>query len=341
MKALLYEAPWKMSLTDLPDPREPGPSEVLLRSLAVGICGSDVHGFTGESGRRKPGMVMGHEVVGEVVKLGSRVTRLQPGDHVAVYNIDGCTKCSFCLEGQEQLCPDKKILGVNTGRVGAMAEYFVYPENGLFKIDRLLDPAIGLLIEPLAVGVHAVRHLHPKCDDVIGIVGAGTIGIGLSIVLNALGIRRFYSLDKVPEKLALVAKFGAIPVNVSEVDPVTVLREATGGKGARGVFEAVGLAATVKTAYEICRIGGTIVLIGNLAQEFTLPLQGVTSNEITIRGSYGFTRLDFAAAVELIADKSIPFERLITGSCTLGEAPGVITRMAEGKIDAIKMVIRP
>jgi L-iditol 2-dehydrogenase len=341
MKALLYEEPWKMSLTDLPDPPEPGPKEVLLRSLAVGICGSDVHGFTGESGRRKPGMVMGHEVVGEVVRSGSRVTRLQPGDHVAVYNIDGCARCSFCLEGREQLCPDKRILGVNTERLGAMAEYFVYPENGLFKIDRSLDPAIGLLTEPIAVGVHAVRHLQPKPDDVIAIVGAGTIGIGLSIVLNALGVRRFYALDKVAEKLALVAKFGAIPINVTREDPVVTIRKATGGKGSRGVFEAVGLTETVRTAYEICMIGGTIVLIGNLAQELTLPLQGVTSNEITIRGSYGFTRQDFATAVELTADKSIPFERLITGSCSLGEAPGVITRMARGEIDAIKMVIRP
>ena len=340
MKALLYEEPWKMSLTDLPKP-EPGPGEVLLRSVAVGICGSDVHGFTGESGRRKPGMVMGHEAVGQVAEIGPDVKNLQVGDWAAVYNIRACGSCRHCRAGQEQLCPDKKMLGVNAGQWGAMAEYFSFPESGLFKLDPSIDPAIGLLTEPIAVGIHGIERMQPKQEDVIVIVGGGTIGIGLAIALKARGIRKFFALDMVPEKLKLIESFGATPIDVRDQDALTIVREATGGNGADGVFEAVGAAATVRTAYDLCALGGTLVLIGNLAHEFTLPLQGVTSNETNIHGSYGFTRADFASAVELVSDRSIPLHQLITGSCTLDETPGVMTRMAKGELNAIKMVIRP
>ena len=170
MKALRFDGPWEFSLTDLPRP-EPGEGEALLRSLAVGICGSDVHGFTGESGRRAPGMIMGHEVVGEVVALGRNANRLKVGDRVAVFNIVGCGTCRHCAAEQEQLCPAKRILGVNAGPWGAMAEYFTFPESGLFPLSPDIDPAIGLLTEPLAVGAHAVAKMNPSSDDALAIVG--------------------------------------------------------------------------------------------------------------------------------------------------------------------------
>lgn len=340
MNALVYDGPWQLRLAELPAPR-PGNGEVLLRPLAIGICGSDVHGFTGESGRRKPGMVMGHEVVAEVVEASSGADTFQVGDRVAVFNIVGCGTCRHCLSGQEQRCPDKKVLGVNAGTWGAMADYFAFPAAGLFRISSELDPAVGLLTEPIAVGVHAISLMDPAPEDAIAIVGAGTIGIGLAIALRARGVKQFFALDKVPEKLALIAEFGAIPINVEREDARKVIGAATQGRGADGVFEAVGISATVRAAYDLCALGGSLVLIGNLAQEFTLPLQGVTSNETTIRGSYGFTKRDFAVAVAIVGDAALPLGRLISGSCRLAETPEVMTRMARGEINAIKMVIRP
>ena len=340
MKALIFDGPWRMRLADLPMP-ELLSGEVLLRSVAVGICGSDVHGYTGESGRRQPNMVMGHEVVGEVVACGLDASRFAPGDRVAVYNIKSCGKCVHCLAGREQLCRGKRILGVNAGCWGAMAEYFAFPESGLFKLDPSIDPAIGLLTEPVAVGVHAVGLMEPSAADIIAIVGAGTIGLGLSVALRARGVNRIFALDKISEKLELIASFGATPVNVDREDAVAVVRAATEGRGADGVFEAVGAGATVLAAYNLTASGGTLVLIGNLAKEFTLPLQGVTGNETTIRGSYGFTKSDFAEAVAIVADTSIPLRRMISGSCSLAETPEVMTRLARGELNAIKMVIRP
>jgi len=340
MNALIYDGPWQMRLADLPAP-VPGDHEVLLRSVAVGICGSDVHGFTGESGRRQPGMVMGHEAVGEVVALGAKATRFRKGDRVAVYNIHACGQCRHCAVGQEQRCPDKRVLGVNAGPWGAMAEYFAFPEAGLFPIDAGIDPAIGLLAEPVAVGVHAVSLMLPRADDVVAIVGAGTIGIGLAVSLRAQGVKRVFALDRIPDKLALIAEFGVTPIDVDREDATAVIRSATGGRGADGVFEAVGVAATVRSAYDFCAPGGTLILVGNLAKEFTLPLQGVTSNETTIRGSYGFTKRDFAAAVTLVSDPQLPLERMISGSCSLAETPDIMTRLGRGTLQAIKMVIRP
>jgi L-iditol 2-dehydrogenase len=340
MNALIYDGPWQLHLAELPRP-EPGAGEVLLRSIAVGICGSDVHGFTGESGRRRPGMVMGHEVVGEVVALGPGVDALAVGDRVAVFNIVGCGTCAHCTNGQEQRCPGKRVLGVNAGTWGAMADFFAFPVAGLFKIPPGIDPAIGLLTEPFAVAIHAIDRMAPARDEVVAIVGAGTIGIGLAIALRARGAMQVFALDRIPAKLALIAQFGATPVNVDEADAATVIRAATNGRGAAGVFEAVGAAATVRAAYDLCASGGTLVLVGNLAHEFTLPLQGVTSNETTIRGSYGFNRQDFAAAVAIVSDPSFAFNRLISGSCTLAETPEVMTRMARGELNPIKMVIRP
>lgn len=339
MKALLYEGPWNMSVVDLARPT-PGAGEVLLRSVAVGICGSDVHGFTGESGRRTPNMVMGHEAVGEVIELGPGVKDLNIGDRVAVFNIVGCGRCIFCRDGREQLCPEKKILGVNAGHWGAMAEYFTFPESGLFRLDPEIDPAVGLLTEPIAVGLHAIGLLQPKPDDVLAIVGAGTIGIGLAIALRARGIKKFFALDRVAGKLDLVTRFGAIPVNVDTEDPGEAIRAATHDIGANGVFEAVGAAATVRTAYDLCALGGTLVLIGNLAKEFTLPLQGVTSNETTIKGSYGFMKKDFAEAVAITADKHVPLDSLISGSCSLEETPEIMTKIARNELQPIKMAIR-
>jgi len=339
MKILQFNGPWQFSIEEASTPSF-GPEEVLIRSDAVGICGSDVHGFTGESGRRKPGMVMGHEAAGTVVKAGAEVVSLHPGDRVAVFPILGCGVCRHCLAGMEHICPDKRILGVNAGHWGAMADFFTCHQRQAFRLDPQVDPAIGLFAEPLAVALHAVNRMNPAKDAILAIVGAGTIGLALVVVLRDLGFESVFVIDKIEENLALARTLGTKAIHADRDHPAQVIADETGGRQATCVFEAVGAAATVRTAYDLCDFGGTVVLIGNLAKEFTLPLQGVTSNETTLRGSYGFNRIEFEQAVLLASKRETLLRCFISGSCSLEETPGVMERMARGELKALKMVIR-
>jgi L-iditol 2-dehydrogenase len=339
MKILQFNGPWQFSIEEAPTPSF-GPEELLIRADAVGICGSDIHGFSGESGRRKPGMVMGHEVAGTVVKAGAKVASLRPGDCVAVFPTLGCGVCRHCLAGMEHICPDKRILGVNAGRWGAMADFFTCHQRQAFRLDPPVDPSIGLFAEPLAVALHAVNLMSPAKNSILAIVGAGTIGLALVIVLRDLGFESVFIIDKIDEKLEVAHDFGANTIHADRDLPAQIIAGETGGRRANGIFEAVGTSATVRTAYDLCDFGGMVVLIGNLAKEFTLPLQGVTSNETIVRGSYGFTRAEFAEAVQLASKKEILLRRLISGSCSLEETPGVIERLAREELKALKMVIR-
>jgi len=173
MKILEYQGPWKMTIEEAPIP-EPAPDEVLLKTIAVGICGSDVHGFTGESGRRKPGVVMGHEAVGEIVSLGSGITSLKIGQRVATIPWLSCGHCKTCMKGLEHICPDKKHIGVNAGRWGAMAEYYIANVRQAFPISDSIDPDLGLFAEPLGVATHALNLMNPAPGDVTAIVGSAT-----------------------------------------------------------------------------------------------------------------------------------------------------------------------
>jgi L-iditol 2-dehydrogenase len=339
MKILQFNGPWQFSIEETPVPSF-GPEELLICADAVGICGSDIHGFTGESGRRKPGMVMGHEVAGTVVKAGAKVASLLPGDCVAVFPTSGCGVCRHCLAGLEHICPEKRILGVNAGHWGAMADFFTCHQRQAFRLQPQVDPAVGLFAEPLAVALHAVNLMSPAKNAILAIVGAGTIGLALVIVLRDLGFESVFIIDKIDEKLQVARDFGAKTIHADRDLPAEIISEETGGRRANGVFEAVGTPITVRSAYELCDFGGTVVLIGNLAKEFTLPLQGVTSNETILRGSYGFTRAEFAEAVHLTSRKEALLRRLISGSCSLEETPKVIERMARGELNALKMVIR-
>jgi threonine dehydrogenase-like Zn-dependent dehydrogenase len=278
--------------------------------------------------------------VGEVIEIGPGVSGFSVGDLTAVFNMISCKKCGFCRRGLVSLCPEKKVIGVNTGAWGAMAEYFIYPADCLFKVDAKTDPAIALLAEPIGIATHAVGLTHVNPDDTVAIIGTGTIGLALVILLKAMGIKHIYALARNARKLSLADEFGATVINTESQDAAKIIRDATGGLGADVVFEAVGAAATVRSAFDLCAPGATLVLIGNLAREATIPLQSVTTNEVTIRGSYGFTRNDFAKSLEWIRAGTAPLHRLITGSCTLEETPGVMTRLANGQLSATKMVIR-
>lgn len=341
MQAVVFHAPWDMKLERLPRP-EPAPGEVLVKMKAVGICGSDVHGFTGESGRRAPGMVMGHEAAGEVVARGAGVRTPAIGDPVTIYNIIAHTPPDPD-EGDPSFL-DKKMIGVNLAKRGAMAEFLAVPAENAISLPPGIPPEIGLLAEPLAVVTRGWRRLERLGvrPSRLAIVGAGTIGLAAVLMARARELSRTVVLDTVAEKADRAAEFGAGAVRVAssgqpagESAEVDSLLE---GKP-EVVIDAVGTRESFSLCLALVEAGGTLLLIGNLAKAVSLPLQDAVSNEVCLVGTYGFDRSDFAAAVGVLPDIKSELSTFIEGRCHLSETPQVMTSLARGESRALKTVI--
>ncbi len=340
MQAVVFRAPWDMKLERLPRP-EPGPGEVLVKMKAVGICGSDVHGFTGESGRRAPGMVMGHEAAGEVVARGDGVGSPEVGAAVTLYNIIAHTP-PRPDEGDPSFL-DKQMIGVNLAKRGAMAEFLSVPAENAIPLPPGIPPEIGLLAEPLAVVTRGWRRLEKLGvrPSRLAIVGAGTIGLAAVLMARARELSQTVVLDTVAEKADRAAEFGAGAIHVASGDPAREAGEVESLLEGRPevVIDAVGTRESFALCLALVEAGGTLLLIGNLAKEVSLPLQDAVSNEVCLVGTYGFDRSDFAAAVEVLPDIQSELATFIEGRCRLDETPGVMTSLARGESRALKTVI--
>ena len=341
MKALVYEQPWKMTLQDLPKPK-PEAGEVLIKMESVGICGSDVHGFTGESGRRTPGMVMGHEVVGRIVELAEDVADRQVGQRVTVFNVLS-DEAPSPEEGDPSFL-NKRVVGVNLGTRGAMAEYLALPARNTIPVSEDIPPEVSVLAEPVAVALHGFHRLEEKgiAPKSVAIIGSGTIGLCSLLVARSREVEQALVLDPIAEKLDRARSFGGKTVRVDPADEVAEIAQKVENElGSRPelVIDAVGIGASFDQAVEMAAEGGTILLIGNLAKQVELPLQTVVSNEISLIGTYGFDLKAFEQAVEILPGMQSELATFIEGHCALEDTPSVMTALAKGERQALKIVI--
>ncbi len=341
MKAVVYNGPWDMEVVELPAP-QPAAGEALLRVDAVGICGSDVHGFTGESGRRAPGMVMGHEVSGTVEELGPGAAAPPAGTRVALYNIIA-DHAPSAEEGDPSFL-NKQVVGVNLGKRGAMAEYLAVPAANLIPLAEGVPSEIGLLAEPLGVVLHGWHRLQARnvAPRRVAILGAGTIGMAGVLVARARGAERIASLDTIAAKARRAGELGAVPVPVAAGAAPDAARAAVAaalGGAPDVVIDAVGSRGSFAAALRLVAEGGAVLVIGNLAKEAPLPLQDLVSNEWTLVGTYAFDRRAFTEAVSLLGQLQGELAGFIEGRCTLDEVPAVMTALAKGERQALKVVI--
>src|SRR5215213_5559147 len=189
MKALLLSEYKKLDVVDMPIP-EIGDEEVLVRVRACGICGSDIHGYDGSTGRRIPPIVMGHEAAGDIEQVGARVKDFSAGDRVTFDSTVSCGRCDYCKAGQINLCDNRMVLGVSCGeyrRHGAFAEYVAVPARILYRLPETLSFERAALIEAVSVAVHAVGLKVPAPADQVLVVGCGMIGLLVIQVLRARG----------------------------------------------------------------------------------------------------------------------------------------------------------
>ena len=341
MKALVYQEPWKMSMQDLPRPvLQLG--EVLIKMESVGICGSDVHGFTGESGRRAPGMVMGHEVVGRIVETAPDVTNPKIGQRVTVFNV--LSEHAPTPEEGDPSFLNKRVVGVNLGTRGAMAEYLAIPAKNAIPASEDIAAEVSVLAEPVAVALHGFHRLAEKSikPHKIVTIGSGTIGLCCLLVAKSLGFQDVTVIDLISDKLQRAKNFGGntllIEMNSTPDDVAGQIKEKL-GVCPDLVIDAVGVKASFDQAFQMVSEKGDLLLIGNLAKSVELPLQDLVSKEISLVGTYGFDLKAFRQGVETLPEFKDQLQTFIEGHCTLEETPEVMTALAKGERKALKIVI--
>jgi len=343
MKALLYKGPRAFHFTDVPDP-EPGPRDVLVRVKACGICGSDVHGATGETGRRLPPLIMGHEAAGIVEDVGAEVSSCQVGERVCFDSTVYCNECAACRQGLYNRCDKRQVLGVSTPdfkRQGAMAEYVAVPEWIVEPLPESMTFMQAALLEPVSIAAHAANRAAFDREETVAVMGAGTIGLLVLQTARLKGGTPVISIDIDDWRLQVATELGAdLTLNPVQCDVVEEVRAEMKADGVDVSFEVVGLEETFQNTMAMTRTGGQLVAIGNVRKLVEINLQKLVSRELTFRGSYASAG-EFGLSVELVASGQVNVEPLISDVMPLSEGARAFERLHKADENLIKIVLEP
>lgn len=330
-------------MEDVPVP-EIGAGDVLVRVKACSICGSDVHGIDGSTGRRIPPIVMGHEASGVIEKVGENVKAYKPGDRVTFDSTVYCGSCYYCRRGEINLCNDRKVLGVSCDDYrlhGAFAEYVAIPQHILYPLPEEVSFERAAMVEPLSIAFHAIRRSPVLLNSSAIVVGAGMIGLLIIQLLKINGCGKIIAADVVADKLEMAKKFGADEViNSNDTDVASRVYELTSGRGADIAFEAVGIEPTVKSAIMSLRKGGTLTLVGNLAPSVNIPLQVVVTRQLTLNGSCASSG-EYPDCLDLIASGKVDVDSFISGIGTLDNGADWFKRLYEREPGLMKVILKP
>jgi len=319
--------------------------EVLIRVAACGICGSDVHGMDGSSGRRIPPIVMGHEASGTITETGSSVdAKWKTGDRVTFDSTVYCGNCWHCGRGEVNLCENRMVLGVSCGdyrRYGAFAEYVAVPARILYRLPDSISFEQAAMVEAVTVAVHAVERTPIQLGDAAVVFGGGMIGLLCLQALKAAGCGFTAVVDLDEGKLDTAKKLGAdLCLNPSKTDVPDAIRNATEGRGADRAFEAVGIAPTLQGAIASVRKGGTCTLVGNLAKTVEMPLQEVVTRQISLIGTCASAG-EYPACLDLIARGVIDVDCLISEVKPLSEGADWFAKLHKGEGSLTKVILKP
>ena len=343
MKALVLDEYMKLNYRDFEAP-EIEPNEVLIRVKACGICGSDVHGMDGSTGRRKPPLIMGHEASGIIKEVGKKVSGWQVGDRVTFDSTIYPLNDWYTRKGHYNLSNNRKVLGVSPGEYrkhGAFAEYVSVPAHILYKIPDNVSFEQAAMVEPVAVAAHAVNisKIQPGASAVV--VGAGMVGMFVVNMLKITGANPVIALDLDEKKLNLAKEFGAThALNSSDPDTPKKITELTKNRGADFGFEVVGISETVNLCIHSLRKGGTAVLVGNLKPEVTIPLQKVVTTELSLLGSCAING-EYELVLDLLASGKIQVEKMISAVAPLSEGAGWFNRLYNKEPGLNKVILTP
>ncbi len=339
MRALVLRGDYDIAVEDRPDPQA-GPGEVVIEVTATGICGSDFHGYSGENGRRHPGQVMGHETVGRVAALGEGVSGPDLGRLVTVNPVMACGHCEACDAGRPQHCADKKVLGVAPEIPAAFADLVVVPATNVVELPEEMPAELGALVEPLAVGWHAVGRGDPTPADRVLVIGGGPIGQACVLAARRLGVARIVVSDVSASRRELCARLGADVVDPTAGDLAAAVSDRLGGP-ATLVVDAVGVSATVADALAASGLGARIVLVGMGSPQLDLAAYGLITAERSLIGAFTYSATDFAETAAWVGTVPEGVQQLVDGRVGWDEAPQSFDDLARGRSSASKILVFP
>jgi 2-desacetyl-2-hydroxyethyl bacteriochlorophyllide A dehydrogenase len=326
MRALVYTAPGRVELEDQPRP-SPHAGETEIAIEVAGICGSDISGFLGHSALRRPPLVLGHELVG----------RTPNGNRVVANPLISCGHCDACISGAQNLCSSWKLLGLGS-TPGSFAEYVALPESQIYPIPDSLSSDHAILAEPLANIVHLYRIVSPSPFFRLAIVGAGTMGaLALSAGLR-IGARDVLAIDINDQRLQTMRELGASSaINVSEAEGLAEAAKVA-GRGFDVVIDASGSTAARQTAFDLCRPGGQVVLLGMGAQKSEVNFVASIRKEHRVVMSFAYTPADFRRSLELLIGNEINLRRW-TRRMPLEHGQQAFEQMTHKPGDSLKMML--
>jgi L-iditol 2-dehydrogenase len=343
MKAAVMHAPLDIRIEELPIP-DIAEDEVLVKVMAVGICGSDLHYYEhGKIGRyvvEQP-IILGHECAGIVETVGAKVTRFKKGDRVAVEPGITCGRCPACKEGRYNLCPDVQFLATPPVD-GAFVQYIKHREDFLFAIPDHLSYEEAAMVEPFSVGIHAANRAGITPGSTIAIMGMGPVGLMAVVAAKAYGAKQIIVTDLEPVRLQAAIRLGATTaINVRESDPLESVMKLTDGQGVDVAFETAGSPKALPAALRSVRKGGKLCVIGLPPQEeipLNIPL--IADNEVSIFGVFRYANT-YPRGISFLASGIADVQSLITDRYPLEQAGEAMERARTNKSGSLKVVVYP
>lgn len=338
MKAIVYDAKDQLEVMDYPIP-EPQPGEVLLKVIWAGICGSDMVAWNGGFKRIIKPVVLGHELIGEIVQINGATAEndFQPGEYVVAEPLVSCGRCEACRTGHYNVCSKLQVIGLD--RDGCFASYVAVPSERLHHVPKTLSTERAALCEPVAVAIHMVRRTQLKIGDSAAVLGAGPIGLLVAMVARRAGASKIMLTDINRYRLDLARGMGFEAVDGNQ-NPLDVFKNYFGPEGADISFEVAAQKATLDLACKISKIRGTVLAGGLFKESPPIALQEVSLREQHVIGTRVYTFSDFEAALNLLAQEDFPVERLISKRLDVDKAITEGFQAIRNGVDVMKILIK-
>jgi threonine dehydrogenase-like Zn-dependent dehydrogenase len=340
MQALVLKDFGLMAIEELPT-AVAAQGEVLLKIAATGICGSDIHGYTGENGRRVAGQVMGHESVGTVAAVGPGVeSKKFPLGQAATFNpVLVSSEDAIAYSGREQHAPGKRVIGVAPELISSFAQYVSVPQENVVLLSETMPIVYGALIEPLAVALHAVRRSGVAPSDSLLIIGGGPIGQSVVLAARSEGITTIVVSEVDATRRSLCEQLGAEVIDPL-AGPLADQVVAAFGSLADVTIDAVGISVTVNSALDATKLGGAVCLVGMGARRLDTDAYGITTEERTVIGSFTYSKKDFQDAATWVTQGAPELQYLISREVSLAEAPAAFAALAAQDGTPGKVIVR-